>query len=65
MRPQMGQLMGLNAQIIAALLGEYLTLELKTDASAARGVILRQGVGEVRHLQIKQLWLQEMGPRGN
>ena len=34
-------------------------LELRTDASAARGVILRQGVGKVRHLQVKQLWLQE------
>ena len=32
---------------------------MKTDASAARGVILRQGVGKVRHLQVKQLWLQE------
>ena len=29
------------------------------DASAARGVFLRQGVGKVRHLQVKQLWLQE------
>ena len=33
-------------------------LELRTDASAARGVILRQEVGKVRHLQVKQLWLQ-------
>ena len=36
-----------------------MTLELRTDASAARGVILRQRVGKVRHLQVKQLWLQE------
>ena len=50
---------GLNVQRLAASLGDELPLELRTDASAARGVILRQGVGEVRHLQVKQLWLQE------
>ena len=44
---------------MAASLGDELPLELRTDASAARGVILRQGVGKVRHLQVKQLWLQE------
>ena len=50
---------GLNVQRLAAALGDHLTLELKTDASAARGVILRQGVGKVIHLQVKQLWLEE------
>ena len=55
----MGAVEGLNVQRLAAALMDELSLELKTDASAARGVILRQGVGEVRHLQVKQLWLQE------
>ena len=54
-----GAVEGLNAQRLAASLGDQLTLEIKTDASAARGVILRQGVGKMRHLQVKQLWLQE------
>ena len=54
-----GAVEGLNAQRLAATLGDDLPLELRTDASAARGVILRQGVGKVRHLQVKQLWLQE------
>ena len=54
-----GAVEGLNVQRLAASLGDTLPLELRTDASAARGVILRQGVGEVRHLQVKQLWLQE------
>ena len=54
-----GAVEGLNVQRLAASLGDYLPLELRTDASAARGVILRQGVGKVRHLQVKQLWLQE------
>ena len=54
-----GAVEGLNVQRLAASMGDELTLELRTDASAARGVILRQGVGKVRHLQVKQLWLQE------
>ena len=58
MRPSNGVVEGLNVQRLAATLGDQLTLELKTDASAARGVILRQGVGKVRHVQVKQLWLQ-------
>ena len=54
-----GAVEGLNVQRLAATLGDNLALELRTDASAARGVILRPGVGKVRHLQVKQLWLQE------
>ena len=54
-----GAVEGLNLQRLAESLGDELPLELRTDASAARGVILRQGVGKVRHLQVKQLWLQE------
>ncbi len=59
MRPSMGAVEGLNVQRLAAALMDELSLELKTDASAARGVILRQGVGKVSHFQVKQLWLQE------
>ena len=59
MRPSNGAIEGLNVQRLAATLGDELSLELRTDASAARGVLLRQGVGKVRHLQVKQLWLQE------
>ena len=54
-----GAIEGLNVQRLAAALGDKSSLGLKTDASAARGVILRQGVGKVRHLQVNQLWLQE------
>ena len=34
-------------------------LEINTDSSAARGVIQRQGAGKVKHLSVKQLWVQE------
>ena len=56
---------GLNAQGIAQDFGDDPNLELKTDASAARGVIMRQGVGKIRHLHIKQLWLQERVREGD
>ena len=38
---------GLCAQGIAQHFGDDRNLELKIDASAARGVIMRQGVGEI------------------
>ena len=42
-----GAVEGLDVQRLAASLGDELPLELRTDASAARGVILRQGIGKV------------------
>ena len=54
-----GAIEGLNAQRLANDFGDNPSLELKTDASAARGVIMRQGVGKIRHLHVKQVWLQE------
>ena len=54
-----GAIEGLNVQRLANALNDWPSLELRTDASAARGVIMRQGVGKVRHLHVKQLWIQE------
>ena len=56
---------GLNAQGIAQDFGYDPNLEIQTDASAARGVIMRQGVGMIRHLHINQLWLQERVREGD
>ena len=36
------------------------SLNLCTDSSAARGVTLRTGAGKLKHLSLKQLWLQEL-----
>ena len=38
--------------------GKALRLEIRTDASAARGVVERAGAGKVKHLSVKQLWMQ-------
>ena len=37
---------------------------IRTDASAAKGMASRAGLGEVRHLEVSQLWLQEKVAKG-
>ena len=39
-------------------------LMIKTDASAVRGVVQRQGAGKVKHLEVRQLWIQEREANG-
>ena len=39
--------------------GEGLGIELRCDASAAVGMVMRKGLGRVRHIDVTQLWLQE------
>ena len=40
-------------------LGLQLTPLLKSDSSAAQGILSRRGSGKVKHLETKQLWLQD------
>lgn len=39
-------------------------IKVRTDSSAARGICHRRGVGRVRHLDVKELWVQEKVQRG-
>ena len=32
---------------------------VKTDASAAKGIALRRGMGRIRHIEVNQLWVQD------
>ena len=59
-----GAIEGLNIQRLANAFNDWPSLELRTDASAARRVIMRQGVGKVRHLHVKQLWIQDAVANG-
>ena len=34
-------------------------IAIKSDASAAIGISSRLGIGKVRHIEVKQLWVQE------
>ena len=50
---------GLYLQRLAGTLGAQTSLRLQTDASAAKGVLMRNGCGKLKHLSAKQLWVQE------
>ena len=34
-------------------------IKMLTDASAAKGIAMRRGLGKVRHIEVTQLWVQE------
>ena len=46
-------------RLIAWMTGFKVVTVLHADSSAARGILLRQGVGRVRHLSCRILWLQD------
>ena len=46
-------------------MGVRIGIRLKTDASAAKGIATRRGMGKVRHIEVNQLWLQADVARGD
>ena len=55
-----GGSMGLGINAIAEDMGVSLrVIVVKTDASAAKGIASRRGLGKVRHIDVSQLWLQD------
>ena len=44
--------------------GEELAVKLFIDSSACRAILQRQGVGKVRHLSTRCLWMQQFCKRG-
>ena len=40
------------------------TVKLGTDSSAAKSFVNRRGLGKMRHLEIRDLWLQEEVDKG-
>ena len=56
---------GLAARNMTLEMNMGLPLRLLTDASAARGIVMRQGAGKVKHLDVKTLWIQERQSTGN
>ena len=40
-------------------IGEKMTGQVRTDSSAAKGIVSREGCGKLKHLSVKQLWVQE------
>ena len=48
------------ARLLTWMNGTKTTIHLHTDSSGAKGILLRQGVGKVRHLSCRILWLQDL-----
>ena len=40
-------------------IGRRLLMTCLTDSSAAKGTVSRKGVGKVKHLSLKELWVQD------
>ena len=50
---------GIGLQSIPRDLGFETSVEVYTDSSAAKSIASRIGVGKVRHIHTKLLWIQE------
>ena len=48
------------SRLLAWMTGFKVTIHLHTDSSGARGILQRHGVGRVRHLSCRILWLQQL-----
>ena len=53
-----GGCVGIGMQSIMSDLEVKAAIEISTDASAAKGIASRTGLGKVRHIEVSQLWLQ-------
>ena len=45
-------------------LGVEVKVRMRTDASAAIGMVKRRGVGKVRRIEVKELWIQDQAHLG-
>ena len=52
------------AGIIEDLTGIRMQIDMATDSSAAKGIAHRKGVGKVKHLETRTLWVQDQIARG-
>ena len=59
-----GAVRTLGLQVILRELGLNKDVVVRTDSSAAKGCSSQRGLGRMRHLEVKDLWLQEAVCRG-
>ncbi len=59
-----GGSMRIGSRAMANELGVSIRVNVKTDASAAKGIASRKGLGKVRHIDVSQLWLQDKVSKG-
>ena len=54
-----GSAEGLALQAMAGELGWQLQLRVWTDSSGAKAAVSRRGLGKMRHMELRYLWVQE------
>ena len=54
-----GGSVGIGVQAMLKEIGVNLQIVIKCDASVAVGIVMRRGLGKLRHIDLTQLWLQE------
>ena len=59
-----GSSVALGIQSVVNDLGMGTKVKIHTDASAAKGIASRRGLGKVRHIEVNQLWVQEKVAKG-
>jgi hypothetical protein len=51
---------GLGIQALMADMGEDMGVRIWTDSNAGRSVASRRGLGKLRHMEVKYLWVQDL-----
>ena len=59
-----GASIGMGVKGMLADFGISGSIEIKTDSSAAKGISSRRALGNVRHIELCELWLQEKVAEG-
>ena len=54
-----GASVGIGLRSVLADLGVDCRIRIHTDASAAKAIASRKGLGKVRHVEVNQLWIQD------
>ena len=55
----------LGARTLLQELGDDVELELRGDSSACSGTLHREGAGRIKHLELRQLWIQSLIKSGD
>ena len=60
-----GASIGLGLRSMLGDFGVGVAIRVNTDASAAKGMANRKGLGKVRHMEFNQLWIQDRVAKGD
>ena len=60
-----GASIGMGMRSMLGDMGIQVKIRVSTDASAAKGIASRRGLGKVRHIEVHQLWVQERVAQGD